>query len=167
MTVHTASAARANLHRLIDEASESHLGVGIAGQNAPPVRLSDEDCAAIRQTMDLLCPCRAWANPSARPWPGPCKVCAGAEMVKPQLACSRQALKEGKRVEAAGLNARIGESLTFLERDPFLEPPGFEKVLRNLAGAYPRRIDIRHLLVSEVCAKERTVRILLTWTRHE
>ena len=54
MTVLTASAARANLYRLIDQASESHEPILIAGKNASAVLVSAEDWKAIQETMNLL-----------------------------------------------------------------------------------------------------------------
>jgi prevent-host-death family protein len=54
MTVLTASAARANLYRLIDQATESHQPVLIAGKKSSAVLVSAEDWAAIQETMHLL-----------------------------------------------------------------------------------------------------------------
>ena len=54
MTVLTASAARANLYRLIDQAAQSHQPVVIAGQKASAVLISAEDWAAIQETLHLL-----------------------------------------------------------------------------------------------------------------
>lgn len=54
MTVLTASAARANLYRLIDQATQSHQPIVIAGKNASAVLVSAEDWAAIQETMHLL-----------------------------------------------------------------------------------------------------------------
>ncbi len=54
MSVLTASAARANLYRLIDQATESHQPVVIAGKKASAVLISAEDWAAIQETLHLL-----------------------------------------------------------------------------------------------------------------
>ncbi len=54
MTVLTASAARANLYRLIDQATESHQPIVIAGKKSSAVLVSAEDWAAIQETMYLL-----------------------------------------------------------------------------------------------------------------
>lgn len=54
MSVLTASAARANLYRLIDQASESHQPILIAGKKSSAVLVSAEDWAAIQETMHLL-----------------------------------------------------------------------------------------------------------------
>jgi len=54
VTVLTASAARANLYRLIDQASESHRPIMIAGKKSSAVLVSAEDWASIQETMYLL-----------------------------------------------------------------------------------------------------------------
>jgi len=54
MTTLTASEARANLYRLIDEAAESHVPVHIVGKRADAVLVSAEDWQAIQETLFLL-----------------------------------------------------------------------------------------------------------------
>ncbi len=83
------------------------------------------------------------------------------------LVYSRQALKDAKKLKAAGLRARAEELLAVLAKDPFQNPPGFEKLLGDLAGAYSRRINIHYRLVYEVFAKEKTVRVLRMWTHYD
>jgi antitoxin YefM len=50
----TASEARANLYRLIDETNESHRPVLIAGKRSSAVLVSAEDWNAIQETLYLL-----------------------------------------------------------------------------------------------------------------
>lgn len=88
-------------------------------------------------------------------------------MVKWELAFSKQALKDANKVKAAGLKPRVEELLALLEKDPFQNPPGFEKLVGDLAGAYSRRINIQLRLVYEVFTKERVVRVLRMWTHYE
>jgi prevent-host-death family protein len=54
MTTITASAARADLYRLIDQAAESHKPVVISGKRANAVLVSEEDWSAIQETLYLL-----------------------------------------------------------------------------------------------------------------
>ena len=54
MTVLTASEARANLYRLIDQTAESHEPIIIAGKRTSAVLISEEDWKAIQETMYLL-----------------------------------------------------------------------------------------------------------------
>ena len=54
MPVLTASEARANLYRLIDQAADSHEPILIAGKRSSAVLVSEEDWKAIQETMYLL-----------------------------------------------------------------------------------------------------------------
>lgn len=50
----TASEARANLYRLMDQAAESHQPITIAGKRHDAVLLAAEDWQAIQETLHLL-----------------------------------------------------------------------------------------------------------------
>ena len=80
---------------------------------------------------------------------------------------SRQALKDAKKVKAAGLRAKVEALISIVGADPFQNPPTFEKLVGDLAGAYSRRINIHNRLVYEVFIKERVVRVLRMWTHYE
>ena len=54
MTTLTASDARANLYRLIDEAAASHEPILIAGKRNNAVLVSEQDWSAIQETIYLL-----------------------------------------------------------------------------------------------------------------
>jgi len=87
--------------------------------------------------------------------------------VKWELAFARQALKDARKIKAAGLQAQVETLLAVLAADPFRNPPPFEKLVGDLAGAYSRRVNIQHRLVYEVFRKERVVRVLRLWTHYE
>ena len=50
----SASEARANLYRLIDQAAESHEPITITGKRTNAVLLSADDWSAIQETLFLL-----------------------------------------------------------------------------------------------------------------
>ena len=54
MSALTASEARSNLYRLIDEAATNHKPVVITGKRHSAVLVSAEDWASIQETMFLL-----------------------------------------------------------------------------------------------------------------
>jgi antitoxin YefM len=54
MTAISASEARANLYRLIDEAASSHQPLLISGKRNKAVLVSEEDWEAIQETLFLL-----------------------------------------------------------------------------------------------------------------
>lgn len=88
-------------------------------------------------------------------------------MVRWELAYTKQAQKDAKKLKAAGLKESAIALLTIVEKDPFQNPPAFEKLVGDLAGAYSRRINIQHRLVYEVLKRERTVKILRMWSHYE
>jgi Txe/YoeB family toxin of toxin-antitoxin system len=80
---------------------------------------------------------------------------------------AKAAVKEARKLAAAVLKPKAQELLEVLAVDPFQNPPPFEKLVGDLAGAYSRRINIQHRLVYEVLKKERTVRVLRMWSHYE
>jgi toxin YoeB len=88
-------------------------------------------------------------------------------VVKWQVVFAKHALKDAKKLAAAGLKEKAQESLQVLATDPFQNPPAYEKLVGDLEGTYSRRINIQHRLVYEVFRKERIVRVLRMWTHYE
>ena len=80
---------------------------------------------------------------------------------------AKHAVKDAKKIAAAGLKDKAQVLLDVLASDPFQIPPPYEKLVGDLEGAYSRRINIQHRLVYEVFKKERTVRVLRMWTHYE
>ncbi len=80
---------------------------------------------------------------------------------------AKQAVKDARKLAAAGLKSKAQGLLDVLRQDPFQNPPPFEKLVGDLDGAYSRRINIQHRLVYEVFKAERTVRVLRMWTHYE
>ena len=83
------------------------------------------------------------------------------------LVYSKQALKDAKKLKAAGLRPKAEVLLAVLQADPLQNPPPFEKLVGDLAGAYSRRINIHNRLVYEVFPKQKKVRVLRMWTYYE
>jgi len=83
------------------------------------------------------------------------------------LVYTKQAQKDAKKLAASGLKAKTQELLDVLEENPFKNPPPYEKLVGDLAGAYSRRINIQHRLVYQVLKEERTVKIIRMWTHYE
>lgn len=84
-----------------------------------------------------------------------------------QLVYTRHAQKDAKKLSASGLKPKAMEMLALLQQDPFQNPPPFEQLVGDLAGAYSRRINIQHRLVYEVLEQERTVKVLRMWSHYE
>ena len=87
--------------------------------------------------------------------------------MKWSIVYAKRALKDAKKLAAAGLKPKAQELLDVLANDPFQNPLAFEKLVGDLDGSYSRRINFQHRLVYEVFKKERTVRVLRMWTNYE
>ncbi len=83
------------------------------------------------------------------------------------IVYAKQAMKDAKKLAASGLKPKAQELIAVLAINPFQNPPPFEKLVGDLAGAYSRRINIQHRIVYEIFTKERIVRVLRMWTRYE
>jgi len=90
-----------------------------------------------------------------------------AKASKWTLLFAKAALKDAKKLSACGLKPKAQELLELIAHDPLQNPPPYEKLVGDLAGAYSRRINIQHRLVYEIFSKEKTVRVLRMWTHYE
>lgn len=88
-------------------------------------------------------------------------------MVKYRLVFSKYAQKDAHKIKQAGLKSKVLLLLKILEKDPYKNPPGYEKLVGDLVGAYSRRITIQHRLVYQVLEDEKIVKILRMWTHYE
>ncbi|MFZ4674969.1 MAG: Txe/YoeB family addiction module toxin [Nodosilinea sp.] len=84
-----------------------------------------------------------------------------------RLVYTKQAQKDAKKLAASNLRNRAQELLDIVRSNPYQNPPPYEKLVGDLAGAYSRRINIQHRLVYEVIDVEQTVKILRLWTHYE
>jgi Txe/YoeB family toxin of toxin-antitoxin system len=80
---------------------------------------------------------------------------------------TRQAQKDAIKIAAANLRPQVERLLDILGRNPFQNPPPYEKLRGDLAGAYSRRINIQHRLVYQVHEEARTVKVIRMWTHYE
>jgi Txe/YoeB family toxin of toxin-antitoxin system len=90
-----------------------------------------------------------------------------AQVVSWRLVYTRQAQRDAKKLAATGLRPKAEVLLDLLARDPFEDPPPFEKLVGDLAGAYSRRINIHHRLVYQVLPEIKTVKVIRMWTHYE
>lgn len=91
----------------------------------------------------------------------------GIGVVTWSLVYTRQAQKDAKKLAASGLKTKAQELLAIVARDPFQNPPPYEKLVGDLAGAYSRRINIQHRIIYQVFSAERAVKVIRLWTHYE
>ena len=83
------------------------------------------------------------------------------------IVFTRQAQKDARKISSSNLRAQAERLLAVLKKNPFQNPPPYEKLVGDLSGAYSRRINIQHRLVYQVYEVEKTIKILRMWTHYE
>nr|WP_236117068.1 Txe/YoeB family addiction module toxin [Hassalia byssoidea] len=83
------------------------------------------------------------------------------------MVYTKQAQKDAKKLASSNLKEKAEELLVVLKKNPFQNPPPYEKLVGDLSGAYSRRINIQHRLVYEVIESEQVIKIIRMWTHYE
>ena len=84
-----------------------------------------------------------------------------------QLIYTAQAQKDAKKLRGSSRRSKAERLLGLLSRNPFQNPPPYERLSGDLAGAYSRRINIQHRLVYQVLESQHIVKVLRLWTHYE
>jgi len=87
-------------------------------------------------------------------------------MVEYTILYSKLALKDAKKLSSANLDVKAKELIEIIRKNPFENPPPYEKLVGNLNGAYSRRINIKHRIVYEVREIDKVVRISRMWSHY-
>ena len=88
-------------------------------------------------------------------------------MARYEIVLTKQAIKDAKKIAAAGLAPKARRLLKLIEKDPFASYPPYEKLLGDLTGFYSRRINIQHRLVYQVLPDDKIVKVLRMWSHYE
>ena len=83
------------------------------------------------------------------------------------IVYTKQAQKDAKKLASSNLKPQSQRLLDIIAKNPFQNPPPYEKLIGDLAGAYSRRINIQHRLVYQVYDAEHTVKVLRMWSHYE
>ena len=83
------------------------------------------------------------------------------------IVYTRQAAKDARKIAASNLKRQTQRLLDIMAKNPFQNPPPYEKLVGDLAGAYSRRISIQHRLVYQVYRAEHTIKVIRMWTHYE
>ena len=84
-----------------------------------------------------------------------------------RLEFSKAAARDVSKLASAGLKPKARELLDVLRLNPWQNPPPYEKLVGELAGACSRRINRQHRLVYRVNEDSKVVDILRMWTHYE
>lgn len=84
-----------------------------------------------------------------------------------KIVYTKQAQKDAKKINQVGLRNQAETLLGILKKNPFKNPPAYEKLVGDLKGAYSGRINIQHRLVYQVIKSEKIVKVIRMWTHYE
>lgn len=84
-----------------------------------------------------------------------------------KLVYTKQAQKDAKKLAQSGLKSKAQALLDVLSENPWQNPPPYEKLRGDLAGACSRRINILQRLVYQVLDDVKTVKVIRMWIHYE
>lgn len=79
---------------------------------------------------------------------------------------SKIALKDAKKLTKSNLHLKAQALIKIIEKNPFQNPPPYEKLIGNLDGAISRRINVQHRLVYQIRQSDKVIRILRMWSHY-
>ncbi|HEY5894346.1 MAG TPA: Txe/YoeB family addiction module toxin [Chthoniobacterales bacterium] len=83
------------------------------------------------------------------------------------IVYTQQAQKDARKLASSNLKPEAQRLLDIIAKNPFQNPPPYEKLVGDLAGAYSRRINIQHRLIYQVYDAKRTIKVIRMWTHYE
>jgi len=96
-----------------------------------------------------------------------------------KIKYTRQAEKDAKLLEQAGLKESAVKLLNIIKDNPYQNPPRYEKLQGDFKGSYSRRINKQHRLIYDVLPNDEglkdengklykgIVKIIRLWTHYE
>ena len=67
-----------------------------------------------------------------------------------KIVFTKQAIKDLEKLKKSGISSKAKSLVELLKKDPYQNPPRFEKLVGKLDGIFSRRINIQHRLVYKV-----------------
>jgi Txe/YoeB family toxin of toxin-antitoxin system len=93
-----------------------------------------------------------------------------------RIIYTKQAAKDIKNLKSCGLDKKAKGLIEIMKKNPFQNPPPYEKLVGNLQGYYSRRINIQHRIVFQIIEEPNTyedidyegyVKIIRMWAHYE
>ncbi|MGI8955826.1 MAG: Txe/YoeB family addiction module toxin [Chthoniobacterales bacterium] len=83
------------------------------------------------------------------------------------IVFTKQAQRDARKIASSNLRSQAQRLLDIIATDPFQNPPPYEKLVGDLAGAYSRRINIQHRLVYQIYEAKGTIKVIRRWTQYK
>ena len=80
---------------------------------------------------------------------------------------SPQARKDAKKLVRSSLHSKCQDLLITIAKNPYANPPSYEKLIGDFSGLISRRINIQHRLVYEVDELSKHIKVHRMWTHYE
>lgn len=80
---------------------------------------------------------------------------------------TKNAEKDKKLLKNVGLEEKTKKLLNLISKNPFENPPSYEKLVGDLQGYYSRRINIQHRLVYKVNKDINTIVVHSMWSHYD
>jgi len=84
-----------------------------------------------------------------------------------EILYSSRAAKDIKNLVNAKLDTKAKALIEIIKKNPYQNPPPYEKLVGNMKGFLSRRINIQHRLVYTVLEDEMIVKVYRMWTHYE
>lgn len=84
-----------------------------------------------------------------------------------KIVVTKQAMKDFPKLSSAGLERKVKALIELLKKNPFQNPPSYEKLVGDMDGLYSRRINIKHRLVYQVYKENRIIKIVSAWSHYD
>lgn len=89
-------------------------------------------------------------------------------MVNYRIEILKSAIKDKEKIKQYPVLKRNVENLLeILKKNPYQNPPSYEKLSGNYKDLYSRRINKQHRLVYKILEEEKVVVIVSMWTHYE
>lgn len=80
---------------------------------------------------------------------------------------SPQARKDAKKLVRSSLHIKCQDLLAKIAKNPYANPPSYEKLIGDFSGLISRRINVQHRLVYEVDELKKHIKVHRMWTHYE
>jgi toxin YoeB len=88
-------------------------------------------------------------------------------LVSWRLVFTKQAQKDAKKIAQSGLKPQASRLFDILQKNPYQNPPPYEKLVGDLSGAFSRRINIQNRLIYQILDDIKIVKVIRMWTHYE
>jgi len=84
-----------------------------------------------------------------------------------ELVYTKQAQIDARKLASSELKNKAKSLLDIIQKNPYQNPPPYEKLVGDLFGAYSRRINIQHRLVYQIYDNDKVIKVIRLWTQYE